>query len=140
MENGYQWTNNSTAWNHLRMMWLAEGVAGREEIKGQEEPVGREGVAEREHVKERGGAAEQEGTVGRDAATGVTRREEAAERVRDTEREGTAGREGATGREVLDLLRHIYLESHYQDALEAKGYRSPTSVPHSTSATSHHQS
>jgi hypothetical protein len=23
-------------------------------------------------------------------------------------------------------LRHIYLESHYQDALEAKGYRSPT--------------
>ena len=43
-----------------------------------------------------------------------------------TERKGTAGREGATGREALDLLRHIYLESHYQDALEAKGYRSPT--------------
>ena len=87
MENGYQWTINSTAWNHLRMMWLAEGAAGREEIKGQEEAVGREGAAEREHVEERGGAAEQEGTVGRDAATGregVTRREEASERVRAT--------------------------------------------------------
>jgi hypothetical protein len=32
-------------------------------------------------------------------------------------------------------LRRIYLESHYQDALEAKGY-----MAHSTSATSHHQS
>ncbi len=56
MENGYQWTINSTAWNHLRMMWLAEGAAGREEIKGREEAVGREGAAERKHVEERGGA------------------------------------------------------------------------------------
>ena len=121
MENGYQWTINSTAWNHLRMMWLAEGAAGREEIKEREEAVGGEGAAERKHVEERGGAAEQEGTAGRDAATGregVPGREEASERVRATERKGTAGREGATGREALDLLRHIYLESHYQDALQ----------------------
>jgi len=147
MENGYQWTINSTAWNHLQMMWSAEGAAGREEIKGREEAAGREGVAGRENVEERGGEAEQEGTAGRNTATGregttgreevdgrkgdggregVTGREEAAERVRADERKGTAGREGATGREALDLLRHIYLESHYQDALEAKGYRSPT--------------
>jgi hypothetical protein len=147
MENGYQWTINSTAWNHLRMMWLAEGAAGREEAKGREEAVGRGGAAGRENAEERGGAAEQEGTAGRDAATGregaagreeadgrkgvggregVTGREGAAERVRAAERKRTAGQEGATGREALDLLRHIYLESHYQDALEAKGYRSQT--------------
>ena len=110
-------------------MWLAEGAAGREEIKEREEAVGREGAAERKHAEERGGAAEQEGTAGRDAATGregVTGREEAAEGVRATEQKGTAGREGATGRGALDLLRHIYLESLYQDALEANGYRSPT--------------
>jgi len=127
-------------------MWLAEGAAGREEIKGKEEAAGREGAAGRENVEERGGSAEQEGTVGCDAATeregttgreeddgrkgaggreGVTGREETAERVRAAERKGTAEREGATGREALDLLRHIYLESHDQDALEAKGYRSP---------------
>ena len=62
MENGYQWTINSTAWNHLRMMWVAEGAAGREEATGREEAVGREGAAERKHAEERGGAAEQEGT------------------------------------------------------------------------------
>ena len=129
MENGYQWTINSTTWNHLRMMWLAVGAAEREEIKGREEAVGREGAAEREHVEERGGAAEQEGKAGSNAATGregVTGREEADEGVGATERKGTTGREGATERGALDLLRHVYLESHYQDALEAKGYRSPT--------------
>jgi hypothetical protein len=92
MENGYQWTINSTTWNHLRMMWLAVGAAEREEIKGREEAVGREGAAEREHVEERGGAAEQEGKAGSNAATGregVTGREEADEGVRATERKGT---------------------------------------------------
>jgi ribonuclease HI len=129
MENGYQWTINSTTWNHLRMMWLAVGAAEREEIKGREETVGREGAAEREHVEERGGAAEQEGKVGSNAATGregVPGREEADEGVGATERKGTTGREGATKRGALDLLRHIYLESLFQDALEANGYRSPT--------------
>jgi hypothetical protein len=129
MENGYQWTINSTTWNHLRMMWLAVGAAEREEIKGREEAVGREGAAEREHVEERGGAAEQEGKAGSNAATGregVTGREEADEGVGATERKGTTGREGATERGALDLLRHIYLESLFQDALEANGYRSPT--------------
>ena len=87
-------------------MWLAEGAAGqREGAAGREEADGRKGVGGRE---------------------GVTGREGAAERVRAAEQKRTAGREGATGREALDLLRHIYLESHYQDALEAKGYRSPT--------------
>jgi hypothetical protein len=111
-ENGYQWTINSTAWNHLRMMWLAEGAAGREEIKGQEEAVGREGAAEREHVEERGGTAEQEGTVGRDAANGregVTGREEASERVRATERKGTAGREGECNKRLTHRKRHRHL-------------------------------
>ena len=46
--------------------------------------------------------------------------------VKAAERKGTTGREGATERGALDLLRHVYLESLFQDALEAKGYRSPT--------------
>jgi hypothetical protein len=29
MENGYQWTINSTTWNHLRMMWLAAETTGK---------------------------------------------------------------------------------------------------------------
>ena len=81
MENGYQWTINSTTWNHLRMMWLAAGTTESEEINGREEAVGQEGAAEREHVEERGGTTEQEDKAGSNAAT---------------------GREGATGREAAD--------------------------------------
>jgi len=111
------------------MTWLPVGAAEREEINGREESVGREGAAEREHAEERGGTAEQEGKAGSNAATGregATGREEADGGVKATERKGTTGREGATEPGALDLLRHIYLESLFQDALEANGYRSPT--------------
>ncbi len=70
MENGYQWTINSTTWNHLRMMWLAVGDTESEEINGREEAVRQEGAAEREYVEERGGTTEQEGKAGSIAATG----------------------------------------------------------------------
>jgi hypothetical protein len=129
MENGYPWTINSTTWNHLRMMWLAAGDTESEEINGREEVVGQEGAAEREHVEERGGTTEQEGKAGSNAATGrggATGREAADEGVKAAKRKGTTGREGATERGALDLLRHVYLESLFQDALEANGYRSPT--------------
>ena len=36
MENGYQWTINSTTWNHLRMRWLAAETTDNEEFKGRE--------------------------------------------------------------------------------------------------------
>ena len=114
MENGYQWTINSTTWNHLRMMWLAVGATEREEINGREETVGQEGAAERERVEERGGTTEQEGKAGSNAATGregATGREAADEGAKAAERKGTTGREGATERGALDLLRHVYLES-----------------------------
>ena len=129
MENGYPWTVNSTTWNHLRTMWLAAGDTESEEINGREEVVGQGGATEREHVEERGGTTEQEGKAGSNAATGregATGREAADEGVKAAKRKGTTGREGATERGALDLLRHVYLESLFQDALEEKGYRSPT--------------
>jgi len=98
MENGYQWTINSTTWNHLRMMWLAAGTTENEEINGREEAVGQEGAAERELVEERGGTTEQEGKAGSNAATGrerATGREAADEGAKAAERKGTTGREGA---------------------------------------------
>ena len=110
-------------------MWLAAGTTDNEEINGREEAVGQEGAAEREHVEERGGTTEQEGKAGSNEATGregATGREAADEGAKAAERKGTTGREGATERGALDLLRHIYLESLFQDALEANGYRSPT--------------
>ena len=51
MENGYQWTINSTTWNHLRMMWLAAETTDNEEFKGREEAAEQECEAEREPLK-----------------------------------------------------------------------------------------
>ena len=70
MENGYQWTINSTTWNHLRMMWLAAETTDNKEFKGREEAVEREAEAERELVEEQGRTTEQEGKAGSNTATG----------------------------------------------------------------------
>ena len=129
MENGYQWTINSTTWNHLRMMWLAAETTDNEEFKGREEVAEQECEAERESVEKRGKTAEQEDKEGSSTVTGregATGRAAAEEGAKAAERKGATGREGATEKGALDLLRHVYLESLLQDTLEAKGYRSPT--------------
>ena len=92
----------------------------------REEAVEQEGEAERELVEERGRTTEQEDKEGRSTTTGregATGRAAAEEGAKAAERKGATGREGATER---GALRHVYLESLLQDALEAKGYRSPT--------------
>ncbi len=116
-------------------MWLAAETTDNEEFKGREEAVEQEGEAERELVEERGRTTEQEGKAGSNTATGREGRAAAEEGAKAAERTGATGREGATERGALDLLRHVYLESLLQDALEAK----ITNMAHSASAASHHQ-
>jgi hypothetical protein len=99
-KNGYQWTVNSTTWNHLRVQW-----------QGQQEEAAKQQAAEEAKAK-----AEAEAKSMQEEAA---KQQSAAEAKRKKE-------EKRKMEEPLDLLRSIHEEVHLQNTLEASGYRSPT--------------
>ena len=99
-ENGYQWTVNSTTWNHLRVQW-----------QGQQEEAAKQQAAEEAKAKAEAEARRMQKEAAKQQPAAEDKRKKEEKRKRE---------------EPLDLLRSIHEEVHLQNTLEASGYRSPT--------------
>ena len=120
-ENGYQWTVNSTTWNHLRVQWqgqqeeaakqqAAEKAKAKAEEEQQEEAA-KQQAAEKAKAKAEAEAKRMQKEAAKQQSAAEAKRKKEEKRKRE---------------EPLDLLRSIHEEVHLQNTLEASGYRSPT--------------
>ena len=115
-ENGYQWTVNSTTWNHLRVQWQgqqeeAAKQQAAKEAKAKAEAEQQEETAKQHAAEEAKAKAEAEAKrMQKEAA----KRQSAAEVKRKKE-------EKRKREEPLDLLRSIHEEVHLRILLKPVG-------------------
>jgi len=123
-ENGYQWTVNSTTWNHLRVQWQGQ----QEEAAKQQAAAEAKAKAEAEAKRMQEEAAKQQSAAEAKAkAEAETKRmQEEAAKQQSAAKAKRKKEEKRKREEPLDLLRSIHEEVHPQNTLEASGYRSPT--------------
>jgi hypothetical protein len=99
-ENGYQWTVNSTTWNHLRV-----------QCQGQKEEAAKQQAAEEAKARSEADTKRMQKEAAKQQSAAEAKRKKEEKRKRE---------------EPLDLLRSIHEEVHLQNTLEGSGYRSPT--------------
>ena len=93
--NGYQWTVNSTTWNHLRVQW-----------QGQQEEEAKQQAAEEAEAKAEAEANHMQKESAKQQSAAEAKRKKEEKRKRE---------------DPLDLLRSIHEEVHLQNTLEASG-------------------
>jgi hypothetical protein len=94
-ENGYQWTVNSTTWNHLRV-----------QCQGQQEEEAKQQAAEEAEAKAEAEANHMQKESAKQQSAAEAKRKKEEKRKRE---------------DPLDLLRSIHEEVHLQNTLEASG-------------------